>query len=88
MTARTHVLQPSAMSLRDRVLAEVQKGPTYSLDLVDRLDLGWLGHFRIYGVLRSLEDAGAIESYDDWIHADERGGRPRRYYRARPGSGA
>jgi PadR family transcriptional regulator PadR len=60
-------------------------GPSFGLELIDRVRERTNGHVRlsqgtIYPKLRELESDGFVTSYEG-EQLPERGGRPRRYYK-------
>lgn len=69
------------MNDKDRaLLTALLDGPEFGLRLTERVP--GLG-MRIYPLLRALEDAGLLRSWDGET-TPERNGRPRRYYALTP----
>src|SRR5207253_2357127 len=67
------------------LLQALIRGPSYGLDLIDRVRQQTGGrvslyHGNVYPALRALEREGLVKSYEGDT-TPERGGRPRRYYK-------
>jgi PadR family transcriptional regulator PadR len=74
------------ISTRMALLQALIRGPSYGLELVERVRTMTDGSLELkqatlYPTLHDLEEEGFVESYDDNTGAERRGGRPRRYYR-------
>lgn len=68
------------------LLQALVAGPGYGLELVERVRSRTKGRIvlrngSVYPTLRDMEREGLIASYEVSENAEERGGRPRRYYR-------
>lgn len=81
------------MTLRQIIVATLATGPSYGLEILERVrkhpQLRWRHRvvlfFTIYPILRSMEDDGLLDSYEDPAGAPMRGWLPRRMYKL-PGS--
>lgn len=68
------------------LLQALVSGPGYGLELVDRVKSRTKGKIvlrngSVYPTLRDMEQEGLVESYEVDEALEDRGGRPRRYYR-------
>ena len=74
----------SPITAKAAILQALISGPSYGIQLVERVDERTKGQVRlhqgaVYPALRSLEREGMLRSFDGPSLA-KRGGRPRRYY--------
>jgi PadR family transcriptional regulator PadR len=75
----------SPLTAKTALLQALISGPSFGLDLIDRVEARTKGQVRlhqgsVYPALRDMEREGLVESYEGET-VPERGGRPRRYYR-------
>lgn len=75
----------TTLDTKGALLQALIKGPSYGLELIDRVYESTCGEIRIlqgrvYPALRELEREGLVDSYDG-APQPSRNGRPRIYYR-------